>query len=112
MPLSLISMVILLGLGLYDRTETVPFSGVNLHALCNTLQKTCCKRGSSATNACREASSATKGVRCRCSMSLRTISSADCSSSCASALRNCNVTFPRVLQALEANLHQDQQRYG
>src|SRR4029434_5033943 len=59
MPLSLISMVILLGLGLYDRTETVPFSGVNLHALCNTLQKTCCKRGASATNSCHEASRAT-----------------------------------------------------
>jgi hypothetical protein len=53
-PLSLISMVIVLALGLYDRTETAPFSGVNLQALRKMFQKTCCKRGASATSSCRD----------------------------------------------------------
>ena len=35
---------------IYDRTESAPFSGVNLQALRKTFQKTCSKRGGSATS--------------------------------------------------------------
>ena len=99
MPLSLTSMVIVLGLGLYDRTEIAPFSGVNLQALRKMFQKTCCKRGASATSSCRDAARVTESLRCRSAMSLRTISIADWRSSCTSVLRNSNFNFPRAIRA-------------